>query len=194
MAQGRSPFGRQATEGDNPPLAFVKLLEGGWSYSLTQREQGTAVFPLLPCPGSPWTQPNGAQFSKEDFSIDLRAKTITCPSGHTQAIVLGQTMQFDPQVCGACSLRTACTTAGPGSGRSVRILDDEPLQKRLRAMAKSKSGRERFRQRVAVEHSLAHIGQRQGSRSRYFGTRKNLFDLRRAALIQNLETTQRRAA
>jgi hypothetical protein len=48
-----------------------------------------------------------------------------------------------------------------------------------------------LRQRTAVEHSLAHIAARKGSQARYRGTRKNLFDLRRAATIQNLEGIQR---
>jgi hypothetical protein len=46
--------------------------------------------------------------------------------------------------------------------------------------------------RVAVEHRLAHLGRRQGPRARYRGTRKNLFDLRRTAAIQNLEVLDRR--
>ena len=71
---------------------------------------------------------------------------------------------------------------------------NERLEKRLRKMRKTKSGREKFRERVGVEHGLAHIGQRQGHHARYNGTRKNLFDLRRAAAIQNLETAQRKAA
>lgn len=48
-----------------------------------------------------------------------------------------------------------------------------------------------FRQRVAVEHSLAHIAARKGDSARYLGVRKNLFDLRRASAIQNLEEAQR---
>jgi hypothetical protein len=44
---------------------------------------------------------------------------------------------------------------------------------------------------VAVEHSLAHIAARKGHKARYIGLRKNLFDLRRAAAIQNLEALQR---
>jgi hypothetical protein len=44
---------------------------------------------------------------------------------------------------------------------------------------------------VGVEHRLAHIAARQGRRARYFGVRKNVFDLRRAAMIQNLETIHR---
>jgi len=142
----------------------------------------------------PWKTRNGELFTKDDFSLDLRAKTITCPAGRTESIALGKVVHFDPEGCDACPLRSQCTNARPGNGRTVSIQHDEPLQKRLRTMSKSRAGRQRFRERVPVEHSLAHIGQRQGRRSRYMGTRKNLFDLRRAALIQNLEIAQRSAA
>jgi len=142
----------------------------------------------------PWKARNGDLFTKDDFSLDLRLRTITCPAGSTKPIVLGKTVQFAPETCDTCPLRSQCTSAGLGNGRSVSIAEDEPLQKRLRTMSKSPAGRQRFRERVPVEHSLAHIGQRQGRRSRYTGTRKNLYDLRRAALIQNLEIVQRRAA
>jgi len=46
--------------------------------------------------------------------------------------------------------------------------------------------------RVAVEHGLAHLARKQGRRARYLGIRKNLFDVRRAAAVVNLETTNRR--
>jgi len=58
----------------------------------------------------------------------------------------------------------------------------------------SAKGRERIRERVAVEHRLAHLGRRQGRRARYRDTRKNLFDVRRAATVQNLEVIDRRIA
>jgi hypothetical protein len=61
----------------------------------------------------------------------------------------------------------------------------------LRKIAATKKGRELYRERTAVEHSLARISQRQGNRARYKGTRKNLYDLCRAAIIQNLETIER---
>jgi hypothetical protein len=48
------------------------------------------------------------------------------------------------------------------------------------------SGRATLRESVAVEHALAHIATRKGPQARYVGTRKNLFDLHRAAAIQNL--------
>jgi len=142
----------------------------------------------------PWKARNGDLFTKEDFQMNLNSKTITCPAGSTQSIHFGKKVEFDPDGCHACLLRAQCTTARPGHGRTVNILENEKLQKRMRTMAKSKAGRQRFRERVAVEHSLAHIGQRQGKRARYIGNRKNLYDLRRAAMIQNLENLQRRAA
>lgn len=142
----------------------------------------------------PWRSRNDELYTKEDFKLDLRKMTITCPAGWLQAIQLGRTVEFNAAVCDQCLLRPHCTTAAPGHGRSVSIAADEPLQKRLREKIKTRAGRDQFRERVPVEHRLAHIGQRQGVRARYFGVRRNLYDLRRAALIQNLETAQRKAA
>lgn len=142
----------------------------------------------------PWKTRNGELFSKEDFHLDLRAKTITCPRGTTIPIVFGEPARFPPHACNKCRLRKQCTTAAKGNGRTVSIAENEPLQHRLRKYAKTKKGRDLFRQRVPVEHSLAHVGYRQGSRARYHGVRKNEFDLRRACSIQNLEITQRREA
>jgi len=142
----------------------------------------------------PWKARNGEFFTKDDFKLDLRSKTIMCPAAHKQPIEFGQTVEFPPELCDACPFRHWCTPAAFGHGRTVHIAEDERLQKRLRKMAKTKSGRERFRERVPVEHRLAHIAQRQGRKARYRDTRKNLYDLRRAAAIQNLEITQRKAA
>lgn len=130
-------------------------------------------------------------FSKRDFKLDLRAKTITCPAGEVESFEPGSTVEFDPEACGACSQRASCTSAASGRGRTVSIAEDEARQKRFRRLQESASGRERLRERTQVEHALAHIAARKGDRARYRGVRKNLFDLRRAAAIQNLEAAQR---
>ena len=142
----------------------------------------------------PWKARNGDFFSKDALVLNLRTKTITCPAGAVQPIEFGRTTKFDSAVCDACPIRKKCTSAKLGNGRSVSTQADERLQKSLRKMAKTKSGRERFRERVPVEHSLARIGQRQGRRARYKGTRKNTCDMRRAGIIQDLEIIQRNAA
>jgi hypothetical protein len=142
----------------------------------------------------PWKTKNGDLFAKDEFDLNLRARSITCPGGITVPIVFGKSAEFPPEACGECCLRKQCTTAKKDKGRTVNIAENEPLQHRLRKLVKTKSGREIFRERVPVEHSLAHIGYRQGTRARYRGTRKNEFDLRRAAAIQNLETAHRKEA
>ncbi len=131
-------------------------------------------------------------YEKTDFDIDLSASKVTCPNGVSVPIrSLGRVVQFPAQACRACSKRSQCTTSKGQAGRQIRISEHEPQQQRLRREASTPDGRARLRQRVAVEHTLAHLSQRQGRRARYFGTRKNLFDLRRACAIQNLETIQR---
>jgi hypothetical protein len=132
-------------------------------------------------------------FSKADFHIDLRAKTITCPAGQVEPLQPGDTVEFDPEACGPCPLRSKCTQSASGKGRTVSIAADEARQRKYRILQQTRPGRALLRRRTAVEHALAHISARKGSRARYIGVRKNLFDLRRAAAIQNLENIQRLA-
>ncbi len=111
-----------------------------------------------------------------------------------EPIEFGSVTEFDPEACDHCPQRAKCTAAAPGTGRSVNIAEDERLQHRLRKHLATPRGRERLRERVGVEHKLAHLVRRQGRRARYRGVRKNLFDLRRASAIQNLEAIQRKVA
>ncbi|HET9775878.1 MAG TPA: IS1182 family transposase [Gemmatimonadaceae bacterium] len=142
----------------------------------------------------PWVPRNGKLFTKADFKINMRDMTITCPAGEVERIDLGADVEFDARTCARCLLRPQCTTAGPDAGRSVTIADNERLQHRLRKLIATPRGRRRLRERIPVEHSLAHVGRRQSRRARYRGTRKNLFDLRRTAAVQNLEAIDRRLA
>lgn len=142
----------------------------------------------------PWAGANGKLYPKRAFSIDVEKQTITCPAKQTAPITFGTTVEFDPEVCDRCSQRDQCTDASLGHGRTVAIAENELLQHRLRRLASTSDGRSELRERVAVEHSLAHVGRRQGTRARYIGARKNLFDVRRASTVTNLETIQRKAA
>jgi hypothetical protein len=130
---------------------------------------------------------NPELFSKLDFKIDLRAKTITCPAGQVEPFEPGDTVEFDPEACGDCPLRSKCTQAASGRGRTVSIASNEARQRKFRKLQQTAPGRAALRKRTAVEHSLARIAARKGHRARYLGVRRNLFDLRRAAVIQNLE-------
>jgi len=139
----------------------------------------------------PWVarNSNAGLFTKQDFHVDMRRLTVTCPAGQTERFTPGSTVEFDPETCGRCRLRESCTMA-TASGRTVALAEDEQLQHRLRKLVATPKGRQVLRQRVGIEHRLAHVAQRQGRRARYCGARSNLFDLRRCCAIQNLETAQ----
>ncbi|ADO70232.1 IS1182-like element ISStau7 family transposase [Stigmatella aurantiaca] len=144
----------------------------------------------------PWKGAHGKPglFGKRDFKINVRDGTITCPGGQVETFEPGQVVQFEPEVCGPCPLRAQCTHAATGRGRTVTMGEDEALQKKLRSLQETRTGRAKLRERVGVEHRLAHLSNRQGPRARYLGTRKNTFDLRRLCAVQNLETLARRSA
>jgi hypothetical protein len=142
----------------------------------------------------PWIARNGKHFAKSAFTINMRSRTITCPAGQQQRFVLDSSVEFPADTCRACPLRAKCTDAGMGRGRKVAIAANEPLQHQLRKRAATPAGRRQLRERVPVEHRQAHTCRRQGRRARYIGARKNVFDLRRASAVSNLEVIARRLA
>ena len=101
----------------------------------------------------------------------------------------GGIVHFPKDTCVQCPLKARCTTRA--KGRSVRIHPDEALLNELRERQQTPQGRAHLRERVEVEHTLAHVGRWQGRRARYRGTRKNLFDLRRCAVVHNLHVLAR---
>ncbi len=134
----------------------------------------------------PWPQ-GGVLFTKEDFTLDFAHGAVTCPNGHTVPMVPGKNAQFPASACDTCPMRTQCTTASMGHGRSLTIREDEQFQQQLRAKINTKRGRASLRKRTAVEHAISHQLAHQGRRARYKGLRKNQFDGRRHAAVSNLQ-------
>ena len=133
----------------------------------------------------------GGRFAKDQLTLDFETGLLTCPAGVTMPFQPGRTVRFPKNTCAACPLRTRCTASG--NGRSVAIHPDEALLAELRRRQQTPEGRAKLRERVAVEHALAHVGHWQGRRARYRGTRKNLFDLRRVAVVHNLHIIARQS-
>ncbi len=128
-------------------------------------------------------------FSKQTFALDWERQVIRCPAEQEMPFVPGGVVHFPKETCALCPLKTQCTTSV--KGRSVSIHPDEALLIELRQRQQISQGRAKLRERVAVEHTLAHVGQWQGRRARYRGVRKNLFDLRRCAVVHNLHVLAR---
>lgn len=131
-----------------------------------------------------WPVRNGDRYPKTAFLLDWERLQIRCPNGIERPFHPGGVVHFPAHSCGACGQRERCTTSV--RGRSVSIHPDERLLAELRERQHTPTGRATLRQRVAVEHSLAHVGRWQGDRARYRGIRKNVFDVRRTAVVHNL--------
>lgn len=145
--------------------------------------------PDLQISGKAWPVREGPHFATTACTLDWTAQPIRCPAGEIMPFARGETVRFPTATCAACADRERCTSSA--SGRSVSIHPDERLLAEPRERQRTPAGRAKLRERVAVEHSLAHVGRWQGDRARYVGTRKNLFDPRRCAVIHNLHVVAR---
>ena len=160
-------------------------LDRGYLSSRWVRERPTP--PAIYCKA--WPVRNGVRFPKTAFTLDWPRQVLRCPAQVALPFTPGGTVHFPAAICSACPLRERCTTSL--RGRSVSIHPDERFLAELRQRQHTPAGRAKLRERVAVEHTLAHVGHWQGRRARYRGQRKNLFDLRRCAVVGNLHVLSR---
>jgi len=137
-----------------------------------------------------WTSTNRGRFPKSAFAIQLAEGRVTCPAQQTAPIVRGAaTVHFAAVDCQPCPLRVACTPAR--GGRSIAIHPHEALLQSLRAHQQQPEGRTHLRLRTTIEHSLARVDRIQGPKARYKGVRKNTLDVRRVAVVANLQRIAR---
>ena len=137
-----------------------------------------------------WAVRNAGRYPKTAFALDWERELLRCPAGVSMPFKVGGVVRFPARTCAVCPLRERCTKSKK-SGRSVSIHPDERLLEELRERQRTPQGRAKLRERVKAEHSLAHMGHWQGDRCRYIGVRKNLFDLRRSAVVHNLHAIAR---
>ncbi len=137
-----------------------------------------------------WPVRKGLGFPKTAFTLDWKQQVLTGPQGVAMAFEAGGLVRFPPAVCAACPVGERRTTSA--RGRSISIQPDERLLWECRQRQWTALGRARLGERVAVEHTLGHVGGWQGERARYGGLRKNRFDVRRCAVVP--PSTARRAS
>lgn len=151
--------------------------------------QGIPVF------SKPWNPANGGMYPKSAFVIDFPTQTVTCPGGEVAVFPSKRTTSGRRQVtfktCQLCRLKAECTRSA--RGRRLVLHENEPFLQRLQAAKRTPEGRARLRQRVGVEHGLAHVLAYAPHEARYIGSRKNTFAIRRAGAIVNLQAIDRMA-
>ena len=114
-------------------------------------------------------------FTRDDFAVDLQAKTVTCPAGHTVAITPSGRAVFDWR-CGPCPLQTRCTTAK--RGRTINIHPHEAELAAARRAAADPAFQASYRRwRPMVERSIAWLVAKGHRRVRYRGLARNQLGL-----------------
>jgi len=110
-------------------------------------------------------------FHRDDFDIDTKARTVTCPAGHTARIRPGGTAPFAKR-CRGCPLRARCTTSK--RGRTIKV--DEHHDRR--AANKTRWAKEETRNtyqnlRPSVERTIAWLTRGKARRVPYRGIKRN---------------------
>ncbi|MFQ5947701.1 MAG: IS1182 family transposase [Acidimicrobiia bacterium] len=111
------------------------------------------------------------QFTRDDFTIDYQARTVTCPKGQTVSITTAGNAVFGAR-CRSCPARNRCTTAT--GGKTFKVGDYDQLLARARADWRAGVNLDDYRQhRPMVERSIAWIVANGHRRVRYRGVERN---------------------
>jgi IS5 family transposase len=110
-------------------------------------------------------------FTRDDFTVDLQANTVTCPAGHTVAITPSGRAVFDWR-CGPCPLRERCTRAKDGKTLTLGPHEAELVAARRQATTPAFQASDR-RWRPMVERSIAWLVAGGHRRVRYRGLARN---------------------
>ncbi len=122
---------------------------------------------IKPLPSRP-AVPDG--FDRDDFTVDHKTRTVTCPNGQTVAISAKGSATFGRR-CDGCPLRTRCTTSKTGRSLHVSAHDRELVA--ARAQAKTPEFAQTYPRRSLVERSISWMVKDGHRRCRYRGVKRN---------------------
>ena len=135
----------------------------------------------------PVRNPNG--YSKDQFTIDLAAGTVTCPAHHCVTIGRGarhRSARFGA-LCQSCPLRAQCTKAV--RGRVISIHPHEAALQHAKARQQDLTWQQDYRtHRPVVERKISHFTRRPwgGRKARCRGQKRSLTDILTRASAINL--------
>ena len=183
-AEGHGPGGSPDSGGTGDALAWY----GDTAYGTGELRQAIAAAGhravIKPKPVQRAVQ---GGFTRDDFTVDERASTVTCPAGVTRPIPPARHVVFGA-ACAACPLRERCTTS-----KSGRVLHLHPLDRLLRAAREQWAADPGLREdymahRPHVERVIAQVATSRGRRIklRYRGVTRNHAWLKRRTAALNL--------
>ncbi len=135
----------------------------------------------------------GKGYARADFAVDYDAKTVTCPQGKTSASWTPCAQHgkdaivatFSAADCGACPVRSLCTT---GKRRQLTLLprDLAEAQAAARAAEKTIPFQADYARRAGVEGTMHQAASHGARRARYRGLPKTRLDHMYMACALNL--------
>jgi len=126
----------------------------------------TAIIKPQPLPPA---VPGG--FTLDDFTIDLAARTVTCPEDITVTITPSGTARFG-KACRACPVRSLCTNAK--AGRVIVLNAHHTFLVAARRQADTDQFADTYRQhRPMIERTIAWLVRDNHRRLRYRGIQRN---------------------
>jgi len=134
----------------------------------------------------PLQAPVKGGFTIDDFAVDERVGTVTCPAGHTVALSRTRIATFGA-LCRDCPLRSRCTTCKTGRKLVLHPRDDL-LRAARRDWAATGLRKDYTAWRPNVERAVAQVATWRGRRLklRYRGTARNHAWLKRRTAALNL--------
>ena len=110
-------------------------------------------------------------FTLDDFTIDLDARTVTCPEGITVAITASDSARFGIH-CRDCLVRSRCTNAK--AGRVIVLHPHHGLLAAARVNARTEEFDTIYRQhRPMIERTIAWLVRNNHRRLRHHGVERN---------------------
>jgi hypothetical protein len=174
----------RAGAGHEPPAVYGDAAYGTGELLDALEQAGADIYCKVQPPVAP-----GGRFTKDAFSIDLAAGTVTCPAGLAAPLRPfgdGRVARFGA-ACAACPLAAQCTTAK--DGRSIYAGPYEEQLSRARARQASPDWKTGYRAtRPKVERKIGHLMRRRhgGRRARVRGQVKVAADFALLAASVNL--------
>ena len=168
---GDGPAGVGLLENENPGL--VVLADSAYGSGPVRADladaEHTAVIKPIPLARNP--RLGDDQYTRDDFTVDYQAPTVTCPQGHTVSISPAGKADFR-KPCHGCPARDRCTTAA--RGRTFTVGDYDQLLAQARAQWANRDDIGDYRQyRPMVERSIAWLVTNGHRRVRYRGVERN---------------------
>ena len=106
-------------------------------------------------------------FHRDDFDIDTKGRTVTCPAGHTARLRPGGTAPFAKR-CNGCPLRARCTTSK--RGRTIKVDEHHDRRAANKARWAKKETQDTYRNlRPSVERTIAWLTRGKARRVPYRG-------------------------